>query len=239
MTPPPVRGSAVEEIPVEIREVSRTYVTSAERVEAVRGVSLRVRAGEFVALMGPSGCGKSTLLGLMSGLQTPDSGEVLVSGVRIDGMSAGERAGVRLRSIGTVFQDHNLVPEFTALENVMLPMELRGIPTAEAAEQARDMLVTVGLEQELKRYPANLSGGQRQRVGIARAIAGGRRLLLADESTGSLDHKNSRAIFAMFRALADSGYGVLAATHDPTVTAFSHRTVEMIDGALLGVPAGR
>ncbi len=222
---------------VTIRGVTCTFVTSSERVEAVRDASLTVGAGEFVALMGPSGCGKSTLLGLIAGLLTPDTGEVWIRGQRLDTLSTSERADVRLREIGSVFQEHNLVPEFTALENVMLPMELRGLPRSQAAEQARDMLETVGLADELGRLPAQLSGGQRQRVGIARAIAGGRRLVLADEATGSLDHRNSEAVFAMFRALADAGYAVLAATHDRLAGTFAHRTVDMLDGALLTVPA--
>lgn len=222
--------------PADIRGVTRTFVTSSERVEAVRDASLTVGAGEFVALMGPSGCGKSTLLGVMAGLLSPDSGEVWISGQRLDTLSAGERAEVRLREVGTVFQQHNLVPEFTAVENVMLPMELRGLPRLEASRQARNMLETVGLGPELHRFPAQLSGGQRQRVGIARAIVGGRQLLLADEATGSLDHRNSEAVFAMFRSLADAGYGVLAATHDRLACDFAHRIVEMIDGALLTVP---
>ena len=218
---------------IELRAVSRVYVTSSERVEAVRDASLVLKTGEFVTLMGPSGCGKSTLLDLMSGLQCPDSGEAWVAGERLDTLSESQRARVRLRTIGTVFQDHNLVPEFTAVENVMLPIELRGESAATAREQAAEMLDAVDLGPESRRYPSELSGGQRQRVGIARAMAGGRRILLADEATGSLDHRNSEAVFALFRSLAENGYAVMAATHDRLASQFAHRTVEMVDGALL------
>ncbi|MGK2853948.1 MAG: ABC transporter ATP-binding protein [Microbacteriaceae bacterium] len=213
-------------------QISRVFEMPAERVFGVRDVSLTVRQGDFVCLMGPSGCGKSTLLSLLAGLDVPTGGRVLFGGQDLSGTSAEDRAAVRLREIGMVFQDHQLIPEFTAVENVMLPLELQGQHHDEAEAAAGEALDRVGLKDLAHRFPSELSGGQRQRIGLARAIVGTRRAVLADEATGSLDHENSKMVFQLLRDLAAQGYAVLAATHDPLAAKFADRTLRMIDGSL-------
>ncbi|WP_448261889.1 ABC transporter ATP-binding protein [Microbacterium aurum] len=208
------------------------FETPAEQIFGVREVSLAVGSGEFVCLMGPSGCGKSTLLSLLSGLDTPTGGRVWFDGRDLSGASPEERASIRLRSIGMVFQENHLIPEFTAVENVMLPLELQGQHHVAAEVEARVALDRVGVADLAGRFPSELSGGQRQRVGIARAIVGPRKALLADEATGALDHRNSEMVFGLLRELAGQGYAVLAATHDFTATRYADRTIRMIDGAL-------
>lgn len=217
---------------IDVSEVSRDFTSEAEVVHAVRGVSLTVYPSEFVTLVGPSGCGKSTLLNLIAGLDTPTSGSVSVDGRPVDSLSESARARLRLELVGTVFQEHNLIPEFTALENVMLPAELRGTSRSNAARAARESLDRVGLVELSRRFPSELSGGQRQRVGIARALCGERRVLLADEATGALDQQNSIEVFATLQRLAAEGVAVLAATHDPLAAEFAARTLFMTDGRI-------
>lgn len=212
--------------------VSRVFETPSEQIFGVRNVSLTVRRGEFVCLMGPSGCGKSTLLGLLAGLDVPTEGHVAFGEKRISHASPEERAAIRLRDIGMVFQEGQLIPEFTALENAAFPLELLGWSKSESLAAGSKALDQVGLSNQGKRFPSELSGGQRQRVGIARAISGPRQAIIADEPTGSLDHSNSIAIFGLFRDLAESGYAVIVATHDLAASAFAHRTLRMTDGAL-------
>lgn len=230
-------GSSARGALIRADDVSRVFDTPAEQVFGVRGVSLAIAAGEFTCLMGPSGCGKSTLLALLSGLDTPTSGQVWFDDRDLSGASPEERASVRLRSIGMVFQENELIPEFTALENVVLPLELQGQNHVAAEGEARLALDRVGMGEYAGRFPSELSGGQRQRVGVARAIVGSRRVVLADEATGALDHRNSQMVFELLRELAGQGYAVLAATHDLTATSYADRTIRMIDGAL--VTAGR
>lgn len=213
--------------------VSRYFETPSERVFGVRKVDIEVKKGEFVCLMGPSGCGKSTLLSLLAGLDTPDEGRVHFSGQELSAASAETRASVRLKEIGMIFQQDQLIPEFTTLENVMFPLELLGWSRDDCEESALRALEKVGLTGLAKRFPSELSGGQRQRAGIARAIAGPRQAVIADEATGSLDHLNSLAIFELLRALADSGYAVIAATHDLSAATYAHRILRMSDGRIL------
>lgn len=219
--------------------VSKSFSNGAEEVGAVRGASLSVSPGEFVCLMGPSGCGKSTLLALLAGLLRPDSGDVHLGEVELSALPPDARADVRLRNIGMVYQQDGLIPEFTARENAALVRELLGVPAAEALVDADAALERVGVGEFASRRPDQLSGGQRQRVGIARAIVGTRSVLLADEATGSLDHNNSRKVFELFRALADSGIAVLAATHDAMGQDYAHRTLQMMDGRIESAVPGR
>jgi len=212
--------------------VSRVFETPSEQIFGVRNVSLTVRQGEFVCLMGPSGCGKSTLLGLLAGLDVPTEGDVYFGGRRVSHASPEERAAIRLRDIGMVFQEGQLIPEFTALENAAFPLELLGWSKSDSFAAGAKSLDQVGLSSQGERFPSELSGGQRQRVGIARAISGPRRAIIADEPTGSLDHSNSIAIFGLFRELAESGYAVIVATHDLAASSFAHRTLRMTDGAV-------
>jgi len=218
---------------IKISAASKSYEMKAETIKAVSSASFTVNPGECVALMGPSGCGKTTLLSLVSGLLAADSGSIEVLGTQLTKLDPDERAAFRLRNVGVVFQDTQLIPEFTVLENVLLPLELSGVSRGEALNLARVALSQVGLDSQIDRFPDEISGGQAQRVGIARAIVGGRKILLADEPTGSLDQENSRMIFSVLRNLALSGLCVLISTHDPLIEAYATRILPMSDGKLL------
>ncbi|MCK2212758.1 ABC transporter ATP-binding protein [Actinomadura sp. ATCC 31491] len=210
---------------VELREVTREH----GQVPALRGVSLKVSAGELVAVMGPSGSGKSTLLNLAGGLDRPTSGTVLVAGRDLAGVK--DLAALRRGSVGYVFQDLNLIPSLTAAENVMLPRELDGVRTRRARQEALAALAEVGAEDVAGRFPEELSGGQRQRVAIARALAGERRLLLADEPTGALDTATGDDVLQLLRARCDAaGVAVLLVTHEPRYAAWADRVVYLRDG---------
>ena len=218
---------------ISLRDVHLTYTSPVETVAALDGVDLDVLAGEFVAVFGTSGSGKTTLLNVIAGLQQPDSGTALVNGRDIAHLREPEQAALRLKEVGVVFQDNNLIPEFTAQENVVLPVRARGMEPSVAALEARGRLAQVGLSGLERRYPSQLSGGQKQRVGIARALAGDRMILLADEPTGALDSETSRAIFGLLRSLADIGICIVLATHDPLVRAEADRILTMTDGRIV------
>ena len=218
---------------IRISAACKSYEMKAETINAVKSVSFSVDSGECVALMGPSGCGKTTLLSLVSGLLAVDSGSVEVLGKNLEQLEADARAAFRLENIGVVFQDTQLIPEFTVLENVLLPLELGGVDKQKAKNLAIMALSQVGLETQLDRFPDEISGGQAQRVGIARAIAGGRKVLLADEPTGSLDQENSKLVFSVLLNLAKSGLSVLISTHDPLIENYATRILPMSDGKIL------
>jgi len=219
---------------LRLHEATRVHGQgTAVPVHALNGVSLEVRVGELVAVMGPSGSGKSTLLHLAGGLDTPTSGDVVVDGVSIAGLSVKARAALRRRSVGYVFQDLNLVPALTALENVMLPRELDGVSTRQARPEARAALREVGVEDLADRFPEEMSGGQQQRVAIARALVGPRRLVLADEPTGALDSLTGEAIMRVLRARVDDGAAGLLVTHDAQHAAWADRVVFLRDGKMV------
>jgi len=222
---------------LEMRAVTRVHGHGAREVTALRGVDLAVQPGEFVALMGPSGSGQSTLLHLAGGLALPTSGEVLVDGKSLTGLSPAERAVLRRDVLGYVFQELNLLPGLTALENVAFPLELAGLRTRPARAAALGALAEVGIEELASRMPAELSGGQSQRVAIARSLVGPRRLLLADEPTGALDSMSGRDIIALLRGRADAGAGVVLVTHEPRFAAWADRTLQLRDGDVVGVAA--
>lgn len=223
---------------VVVEGVSRSFVSPSETVWAVRDGSFEVARGSFVCLFGASGSGKSTLLNLLAGLDSATTGMVRVGDTEVGGLSEDQRSRLRLERVGVVFQDHNLIEEFTAAENVMLPLEVLGRPVAAARAQAEEQLDRVGLAGLGARYPAELSGGQRQRVGIARALVGDRELLLADEPTGALDSVTSQALFALFRRLCDEGTTVIIATHELMAREFADVVLEMHDGRPVPVAAG-
>ena len=222
---------------LEMRAVTRVHGHGAREVTALRGVDLAVQPGEFVALMGPSGSGKSTILHLAGGLALPTSGEVLVDGKSLTDLSEAERAVLRRDVLGYVFQELNLLPGLTALENVAFPLELAGLRTRPARAAALGALAEVGIEELASRMPAELSGGQSQRVAIARSLVGPRRLLLADEPTGALDSMSGRDIIALLRGRADAGAGVVLVTHEPRFAAWADRTLQLRDGDVVGVAA--
>jgi putative ABC transport system ATP-binding protein len=221
---------------VTVDGAGRRYVTGAETVWAVRDASFEARPGEFVAVFGASGSGKTTLINLLAGLDVPDTGTIRIGPADVGTLDEDARARLRLDIVGVVFQDHNLVDEFTAAENVALPLEVRGRTYRDALREAVVQLGRVGLDGLDARLPNQLSGGQRQRVGIARALAGERRVLLADEPTGALDSANSRALFALLRDLCDQGTLAIVCSHDLMVREFADTGYEMVDGRILGQP---
>ena len=228
------RTAAVDVGPVlELRAVSRVHGHGDALVHALEDVSLSVHAGEFVAVMGPSGSGKSTLLTLSGGLDSPTSGDVLVEGTRLGGLSRTALAAVRRRSIGYVFQSLNLVPSLTAAENVMLPRELDGVPSRRARREAVAMLTEIGLEALANRFPDDMSGGQQQRVAIARAMVGERRLILADEPTGALDSTTGEGVLRLLRSRCDGGAAAVLVTHDARHAGWADRVVFLRDGRLV------
>lgn len=210
--------------------VSKLYGSGETAVRAVDGVSLTVERGELVALMGTSGSGKSTVLALAGGLTPPTSGEVRIDGTSLAELPARRLARLRRRTIGFVFQEYNLVPSLSAVENVSLPLELDGWSISRARKSAREALELVELVDLAGRYPADLSGGQRQRVAIARAVVGSRTLILADEPTGALDSENGERVLALLRRRVDAGAGGLLVTHDASFAAWADRVVFLRDG---------
>jgi putative ABC transport system ATP-binding protein len=218
---------------LELRQVSRAYGEGAAEVHALRKVSLEVDAGMMVAVMGPSGSGKSTLLTIAGTLEEPSSGQVLVAGQDLAAMSRNDKARLRRKSIGYVFQDFNLLPGLTATENVALPLELDGVGARKAREAGLRALDAVGLADRASNYPDQLSGGERQRVAIARAVVGDRQLLLADEPSGALDSANSEAVMRMIRAACKQGVAAVVVTHDAQLASWADRVVFIRDGSVI------
>ncbi|MET8555791.1 MULTISPECIES: ABC transporter ATP-binding protein [unclassified Streptomyces] len=231
--PPPSSGAAAQAPALELREVSRTHGSGLARVHALRGVSLSVYPGEFVAVMGPSGSGKSTLLTLAGGLDTASSGQVFIEGQDIAGLSRKRMAALRRRRVGYVFQDYNLIPALTAAENVALPRELDGVSVRRARKEALDALAEMKLTEVAGRFPDEMSGGQQQRVAIARALVGERRLVLADEPTGALDSETGESVLALLRARCDQGAAGVMVTHEPRHAAWADRVVFVRDGSIV------
>jgi putative ABC transport system ATP-binding protein len=216
---------------LELRQVSRSYGRGTAEVRALREVSLSADEGVMVAVMGPSGSGKSTLLTIAGTLEEPTSGEVLIAGEPVAGMSGNARARLRRRTIGYVFQDFNLLPGLTAAENVALPLELDGLPARKARVAGLRALERFGLDERSAHYPDQLSGGERQRVAIARAMVGERRLLLADEPSGALDSVNSEAVMRLLHdACKDAGMTAVVVTHDAELASWADRVVLLRDG---------
>jgi putative ABC transport system ATP-binding protein len=218
---------------VSARDVRRDYAMSAGVVHAVRGVTLDVRAREYVAIVGPSGCGKSTLLNLIGAIDAPSSGALTIAGQRLDGLSDRDATLFRLRRIGFVFQRFYLMPVLTALENVELPMSEAGLDKTKRRERARELLAYVGLGERLHHRPTELSGGEQQRVAIARALANRPALLLADEPTGELDAHTGEEVIALFERLNRDGTTIIVVTHDEDLARAAHRVVHMRDGVIV------
>ena len=218
---------------LEVRHASKVYGSGPTEVHALRDVDLSVERGELVAIMGPSGSGKSTLLTIAGSLEDATSGEVVVDGAELSRMSRNDRARLRRRSIGYVFQDFNLLPGLSALENVALPLELDGIGARAAWATALESLESLGLSDRADHFPDQLSGGERQRVAIARAIVGNRHLLLADEPSGALDSANSEAVMRLLRAACKGGVAGVVVTHDAQLASWADRVVFIRDGRIV------
>jgi lipoprotein-releasing system ATP-binding protein len=218
---------------LELAGLHRRFRQGGNELHVLRGVDLRLMPGECVALVGPSGAGKSTLLHCAGLLERPDEGVVRVGGADCGAMGEAERTRARLASLGFVYQFHHLLPEFSALENAMMPMLIAGRPRAEAASRAGDLLARVGLAERAGHRPGRLSGGEQQRVAIVRAVANAPRVLLADEPTGNLDPHTADGVFAELMGLVHTtGLAALVATHNPEIAARMDRTLVLKDGIL-------
>jgi putative ABC transport system ATP-binding protein len=213
--------------------VRKIYRSGADSIVALQGLDVVVPQGQFVAVMGPSGSGKTTLLNCLSGLDEIDAGRVLVDGLSIHELSDKERTKHRAKEMGFIFQAFNLIPVFTATENVELPLLLGGVREADARIRARETLKRVGLGHRLERRPMELSGGEQQRVAVARALAGEPRIVWADEPTGNLDSEMAAAVIELLGELHDEGLTIMLVTHDPTVAAHADRLITVRDGRLV------
>ena len=219
---------------LELDDVVKSYGSGTTEVRALRGISISVEEGEFVAVMGPSGCGKSTLLHLSGALETPSAGAIHVAGRDLAALDAAGRSDLRRHDVGFVFQRLNLIPALTAIENVMLPMELAGEPARDARPLAIEALEAMGLHERLDRYPDDFSGGQQQRIAIARAVVGKRQLLLADEPTGSLDTASGDEVIELIAGLpARHGTAVVLVTHEPRFASWADRVIFLRDGRVV------
>ena len=218
---------------IELDGIVRSYRLGGEDFQALRGVSLRVEAGEFVAIMGQSGSGKSTLMNILGCLDTPSAGEYRLAGERVSSLSAARLAQLRSRLIGFVFQNFNLLPRVSALDNVALPLAYARVPRKERLRRAQEALERVGLAEKLRNTPSQLSGGQQQRVAIARALVTRPQVLFADEPTGNLDSATSVAVIALLQALWQSGQTIVMVTHEPDIAAHAARVITLRDGQVL------
>ncbi|WP_107451630.1 ABC transporter ATP-binding protein [Actinacidiphila rubida] len=219
--------------PLELRGVSRTYGEGAAAVHALTDVDLTVSAGELVAVMGPSGSGKSTLLTIAGSLEEPTTGDVLIEGTPLSGLRRNDRARLRRRHIGYVFQDFNLLAGLTAVENITMPLELDGVRTRQARAAGLKALEDLGLADRADAFPDELSGGQRQRIALARALVGERRLLLADEPTGALDSHSGEGVMRLIRSACRSGAAAVLVTHDAQLASWADRVVFVRDGRVV------
>jgi putative ABC transport system ATP-binding protein len=215
---------------IEVRDLWKTYVMGSEEIHALRGVSIQIERGEYVAIMGPSGSGKSTLMNLIGCLDTPTKGSYLLNEKQVGQMNDNELAQIRNEEIGFVFQTFNLLPRASALQNVELPLVYGGVPTRDRQARAKAALEKVELGSRMTHKPNELSGGQRQRVAIARALVNNPSILLADEPTGNLDSKTGSEIMALFARLHQAGNTIVLVTHEADIAAFAHRTIHLRDG---------
>ena len=215
---------------IEVRDLWKTYVMGSEEIHALRGVSIQIERGEYVAIMGPSGSGKSTLMNLIGCLDTPTKGGYLLNEKQVSQMNDNELAQIRNEEIGFVFQTFNLLPRATALQNVELPLVYAGVAARDRRSRAKAALEKVELGSRMSHRPNELSGGQRQRVAIARALVNNPSILLADEPTGNLDSKTGNEIMALFARLHQAGNTIVLVTHEADIAAFAHRTIHLRDG---------
>ena len=218
---------------IRLEGVSKVFYTEEVETHALSEVDLEIRDGEYVSISGPSGCGKSTLLSILGLLDTPTEGVYRLRGESVEKLKASQRARIRNRQIGFIFQAFNLIGDLTVFENVELPLTYRGMAKKERRERAETALERVGMAHRLKHYPSQLSGGQQQRVAVARALGGNPSVLLADEPTGNLDSKNGEAVMDLLGEVHDSGSTICMVTHDPRFEAYAKRIVRLFDGEIV------
>jgi putative ABC transport system ATP-binding protein len=218
---------------IHLEGIKKVFYTDEVETHALQDVHFQVQPGEYVAISGPSGCGKTTLLSLLGLLDTPSDGEYTLAGEPVAKLSAAERARIRNRQIGFIFQAFNLIGDLTVYENVELPLTYRGLSASERKRRVTEALEKVGMTHRMKHYPAQLSGGQQQRVAVARAVAGDPLILLADEPTGNLDSVNGEAVMELLRELHRGGATICMVTHDPRYSAHADREIHLFDGRVV------
>jgi len=219
-----------DELLIETHSISKIYKTGKVEFKALNNVSLKIRKGDFIALMGPSGSGKSTLMNILGCLDRPTSGEIVLSGENISRLNDNQLAEIRNKKIGFVFQTFNLIPSLPALKNVSLPMIFGGVPRGSRESTALDILKKVGLEAWVKHLPSELSGGQQQRVAIARALANNPSIILADEPTGNLDSVTGKQVMEFLSSINKEGKTIVLVTHDASLKKYANRVITMLDG---------
>jgi len=217
---------------ISLDKIVKNYYIGSITVEALRSVDIDIKTNEYVAIMGPSGSGKSTLMNLIGALDTPTSGEYILNGTDVSKMDDNRLAEIRNQEIGFIFQTFNLLPRYTALENVMLPLIYAGVSKAERAEKATTTLGEVGLSDRMDHKPNELSGGQRQRVAVARALVNNPSIILADEPTGNLDSKTSVDIMKLFGQIHKRGNTIILVTHEEDIAQYAHRIIRLLDGEI-------
>ena len=218
---------------IRLEGVSKVFFTDEVETHALSGIDFEIRDGEYVAISGPSGCGKSTLLSILGLLDTPTAGEYLLNGESVEDLNARQRARIRNRQIGFIFQAFNLIGDLTVFENVELPLTYRGMPTSERKQRVEEALERVGMAHRMKHYPSQLSGGQQQRVAVARALGGDPSVLLADEPTGNLDSKNGEAVMDLLQDVHQGGATICMVTHDPRFEARAKKVIRLFDGKIV------
>jgi putative ABC transport system ATP-binding protein len=218
---------------IEMKSIEKVFLTDEVETHALANVSFEIRHGDYVSISGPSGCGKSTLLAILGLLDSPSGGRYELRGEPVERLDYAQRARLRNREIGFIFQSFNLIGDLTVWENVELPLTYRGLHSDERRERVEEALAKVGMTARAKHYPAQLSGGQQQRVAVARALGGRPAILLADEPTGNLDSKNGDAVMALLRELHGEGATICLVTHDPNYARDSQRTIHMFDGQIV------
>ncbi|MGE5648457.1 MAG: ABC transporter ATP-binding protein [Acidobacteriota bacterium] len=230
------------EVLIRLEGVTKVFLTDEMETHALDGIHLEVKRGEYISIAGPSGCGKSTLLSILGLLDSPTGGQYILNNKAVENLKASERARIRNREIGFIFQAFNLIGDLTVYENVELPLTYRGMPSSERKKRCQAALERVGMSHRMKHYPAQLSGGQQQRVAVARALVGDPLILLADEPTGNLDSKNGEAVMDLMRELHRAGATIIMVTHDPRYAAYADRSIHLFDGRVVeesaDIPAG-
>ena len=218
---------------IRLEKVNKVFLTDEVETHALAGIDLEINQGEYVSIAGPSGCGKSTLLAILGLLDTPTDGTYILNGQAVQDLKIAERARIRNREIGFVFQAFNLIGDLSVYENVELPLTYRGMPSSERKKCVQDALERVGMQHRMKHYPSQLSGGQQQRVAVARALGGDPSILLADEPTGNLDSSNGEAVMELLRELHRGGATICMVTHDPRYAEHADRTIHLFDGKIV------
>jgi len=218
---------------ISLEGVTKVFSTDEMETHALAGIHMEIQRGEYVSISGPSGCGKSTLLAILGLLDTPSGGNYTLNGTRVENIKMSERARIRNREIGFIFQAFNLIGDLSVYENVELPLTYRGMPSAERKKQVHDALERVGMSHRVKHYPSQLSGGQQQRVAVARALAGHPSILLADEPTGNLDSANGEAVMTLLSELHQDGATICMVTHDPRYARCADRGILLFDGRVV------